>query len=323
MGTHPLRELHLFAGAGGGILAGQLLGHQCVCAVEINHYCQSVLMQRQKDGVLPEFPIWDNVCTFDGNPWRERVDIIAGGFPCQDISDAGTRQGISGTRSGLWSEFARLIGEIRPRYAFIENTAALAHRGLERVLSDLARMGYDARWCCLGADDVGAPHIRKRLWILAYSEKTGRQQLSTKEWQDLSYAHRNGENVPNAYHPWKLQSEGIIQDIGGRPDNIPQENSNSNSARFSQWESQRENYESQQPTAERTDWWITQSSMGLLADGMADSMDGPWNCEPGDVPRVVQGMSKRVAQIQALGNGQVPLCAAVAWLILSDGVMSP
>lgn len=83
-----MNELHLFAGAGGGILCGILLGHSCVCAVEIEPYCRKVLLQRQRDGILPKFPIWDDVRTFDGKPWRGKVDVVCGGFPCQDISCA-------------------------------------------------------------------------------------------------------------------------------------------------------------------------------------------------------------------------------------------
>ena len=162
-----MNELHLFAGAGGGILAGQLLGHRTVCAVEFEPYAQAVLVARQNDGSLPPFPIWDDVRTFDGNPWRGTVDLVAGGFPCQDISAAGKGAGLSGERSGLWSEMARIIGEVRPRYAFIENSPMLVSRGLDRVLSDLAKMGFDAEWCCLSAADCGAWHERDRIWILA------------------------------------------------------------------------------------------------------------------------------------------------------------
>src|SRR5208282_3242190 len=97
--------------------------------------------------------------------------ILCGGFPCQDISNAGKRAGIDGERSGLWSEFARLIGELRPRYAIMENVAALLGRGLERVLGDLASIGYDAEWHCIPASAVGAPHRRDRVWIVAYANR--------------------------------------------------------------------------------------------------------------------------------------------------------
>lgn len=162
-----MRELALFAGAGGGILGGKLLGWRCVCAVEINRYAAAVLAARQNDGTFHPFPIWDDVCTFDGKPWRGRIDVVSGGFPCQDISVAGAGDGIAGARSGLWREFARIVREVRSRYVFVENSPALTFRGLHVVLSDLAQMGYHAAWGVLGADDVGAPHIRKRIWIVA------------------------------------------------------------------------------------------------------------------------------------------------------------
>ncbi len=167
-----LRELALFAGAGGGILGGALLGWRTVCAVEINPYCQRVLLARQRDGMLPDFPIWDDVQTFDGVPWRGLVDVISGGFPCQDISVAGRGTGIDGAKSGMWRHFARIIREVAPRYVFVENSPALVTRGLGRVLGDLAALGYDARWGVLSADAVGAPHGRDRLWIRAVVSDT-------------------------------------------------------------------------------------------------------------------------------------------------------
>jgi len=166
---HKLRTLHLFAGAGGGILADMLLGHLPVCAVEIEPYCQQVLSARQKDGCLPWFPIFADVQAFDGTPWRGLVDIVAGGFPCQDLSCAGKGAGIDGERSGLWGEMRRIISEIRPAYAFVENSPMLTIRGLDRVLGDLAEMGYDAEWGVVSAADCGCVHLRERIWIIAYS----------------------------------------------------------------------------------------------------------------------------------------------------------
>src|SRR5690606_18435614 len=112
-------------------------------------------------GLLAPFPIWDDVRTFDGRPWRGRVDVVSGGFPCQDISSAGKGAGIEGERSGMWREMARIVGEVGPRYVFVENSPMLVSRGLGRVLGDLAALGYDARWGVLGAIDVGAPHRRE------------------------------------------------------------------------------------------------------------------------------------------------------------------
>lgn len=124
-----MNELALFAGAGGGILGGKLLGWKTVCAVEIEEYPRNVLLARQDDGCLPPFPVWDDIRTFDGKPWSGVVDCISGGFPCQDISVCGKGAGIEGERSGLWSEMRRIISEVRPSYVFVENSPALTFRG--------------------------------------------------------------------------------------------------------------------------------------------------------------------------------------------------
>lgn len=168
-----MNELALFAGAGGGILGGKLLGWRTVCAVEWNPYARSVLLARQNDGTLAPFPVWDDIRTFDGRPWRGVVDVVSGGFPCQDISAAGGGAGLDGERSGLWSEMARVIHEVRPRYALVENSPVLTSRGLGRVLGDLAEMGFDAQWGVLGAAHCGAPHLRERIWIVAHANMRG------------------------------------------------------------------------------------------------------------------------------------------------------
>jgi DNA (cytosine-5)-methyltransferase 1 len=158
--------MELFAGAGGGIYGALLLGHTPVCAVEIVAKNRELLLQRQRDGVFPRFPVWDDVRTFEGLPWRGVVDVVSGGFPCTDISAAGKGAGIDGEQSGLWREMARIVREVRPRYVFVENSPMLITRGLGRVLGDLAAIGYDCRWTCLSAADCGAPHERDRIWIL-------------------------------------------------------------------------------------------------------------------------------------------------------------
>ena len=167
-----MNELALFAGAGGGILGGHLLGWRTVCAVELNSYARSVLLARQRDGLLPSFPIWDDVRTFDGKPWRGRVRVVSGGFPCTDISAAGKGAGIDGEASGLWVEMARIIGEVQPEVAVVENSPVLTSRGLDRVLGDLAEMGFDARWGIVGADSCGLPHRRERIWIVAHAQRS-------------------------------------------------------------------------------------------------------------------------------------------------------
>lgn len=154
-------------------MGGKLLGWRTVCAVEINAYCRRVLLARQRDGILDPFPIWDDVRTFDGKPWRGSVDVVSGGFPCQDISTCGKGAGINGAKSGLWREQSRIISEVRPRFVFVENSPALTFRGLGNVLGDLAGMGYDARWGVIGASDAGKCHRRRRIWIVADSDRKG------------------------------------------------------------------------------------------------------------------------------------------------------
>jgi DNA (cytosine-5)-methyltransferase 1 len=187
-----MNELHLFAGAGGGILGGQLLGHRPICAVELEPYAQACLVARQNDGSFPPFPIWDDVRTFDGKPWKGVADVVCGGFPCQDISAAGKGAGLNGERSGLWSEMARIIGEVRPKAAFIENSPMLVTRGLSTVLADLAGMGFDVRWMCLSAADCGAWHERNRIWILASNSEYDwfgwrKQQPKSKQEKNAAY----------------------------------------------------------------------------------------------------------------------------------------
>ena len=166
-----MNELALFSGAGGGILGGTLLGWRTVCTVELDPFCRWVLVRRQNEGILPSFPIWDDVRTFDGRPWRGTVDVVSGGFPCQGISKAGKGSGLADARSGLWSEMARIIGEVRPRYVFVENAPMLTLRGLDRVLGDLSEMGFDAEWGVVGAHHVAAPHERERLYLLAHADR--------------------------------------------------------------------------------------------------------------------------------------------------------
>lgn len=134
-------------------------GLQCSWQVEIDENCQRILKKH-----WPEVPKHGDIRTFEPTP----VDVVCGGFPCQDISNAGKCEGIDGQRSGLWSEYVRIIRTIRPRFVVVENVAALLVRGLDRVLRDLAACGYDAEWSVLSACQWGYPHARERLFCVAY-----------------------------------------------------------------------------------------------------------------------------------------------------------
>jgi len=236
-----LRELALFAGAGGGLLASRLLGWSTVCAVELESYPRQVLLQRQLDGHLERFPIWDDVCTFDGNPWRGAVDIVTGGFPCQDISSAGTGKGLTGESSGLVWEMLRIVGEVQPRFVFAENSPFLRTHGLGSIVCALDAMGYDVAWCVLGAWQVGAPHRRNRLWLLAHTNSQKVRQQSRR---------RKGSSRKAATQPC-IDSRAV--------------------------------------------WRQAQPSLHRVDDGVA----------------------RRVDQIKAIGNGQVPQVAALAFQMLT------
>lgn len=162
-----MNSLHLFAGIGGGILADKILGHRIVGAVEIESYCRAVLKQRQEEGLLEPFPLFDDIRTFNGDEITERVDLICGGFPCQDISTAGKGKGVvKGEKSSLFFELVRVCRNIRPAYIFLENSPAITGRGLGACLNEIAKIGYDAEWFTLSAGDCGAPHLRNRWWAV-------------------------------------------------------------------------------------------------------------------------------------------------------------
>ena len=264
-----MNELALFAGAGGGILGGHLLGWRTVAAVEIEDYPRRVLLQRQADGLLPRFPIWDDIRTFDGKPWAGKVDVVSGGFPCQDISAAGKGDGLDGERSGMWREMARVVGEIRPEFVFVENSPMLTTRGGVRVIGDLTEMGYDCKWTVMGAADVGANHQRDRMWILANSKRSrleGHRQVRKQEITRTrsSGALANTKDEGNVWRKWLME--------------------------FAE-----EKYDHRR--------------------GQIDGRGQWWEVEP-RVDRVDHGIPVRVDRLKAIGNAQVPLCAATAWRIL-------
>ena len=278
-----LRELALFAGAGGGILGGHLLGWRTVCAVEWEPYPACVLAARQNDGILPTFPIWDDVQTFDGKPWRGIVDVVSGGFPCQDISSAGKGAGIEGSRSSMWKHMARIIGEVRPHYAFVENSPLLVGRGAAMVIGDLAEMGYDSQWCVVSASDCGAPHQRDRFWLVAYPDLSQCKRGSIpsrvyEEYPDPSSRSCNGDASQKLADTTNERQPGSGQSwFGSDP---------------------------------------AEAREGETDHAFAERVGHIWGIES-PVGRVADGVAARVDRLKAIGNGQVPIVAATAWRILN------
>jgi DNA (cytosine-5)-methyltransferase 1 len=173
-----MNELALFAGAGGGILGGKLLGWKTVCYVERDKYCIEALKARIKDGAISDAPIWDDVKTFDGRPWAGAVDIISAGFPCQPFSVSGKMRAGLDNRN-MWPETVRIIAEVRPQWCLLENVPGLlsgSHGYFSQILRSLAELGFAARWACIPAAAVGAHHHRNRLWIVAYAASRNEHQ---------------------------------------------------------------------------------------------------------------------------------------------------
>ena len=222
-----MRVLDLFSGIGGFSLGLERAGMQTVAFCEIEPYPRAVLRKH-----WPNVPCYDDIRTLTAD--RLRADgivpnVICGGFPCQDISVAGGGAGINkDTRSGLWAEYARLIGEIRPQYVIVENVAALLGRGLDRVLGDLAQIGYDAEWHCIPASAVGAPHRRDRVWIVAYPsgarlegqwnvsgriEQELRDACDNRGWLPEPNVGRVANGVSNRSHRLKCLGNAVIPQI--------------------------------------------------------------------------------------------------------------
>lgn len=169
-----MNGLDLFSGIGGNTI-GLRDYINTIAYCEADRHAQSVLLSRMAEGLVEPAPIWDDIQTLKGNQLDKQIDIIIGGFPCQDISIAGNGTGLEGKRSGLFYEVCRLVKEINPTFVFLENVPAIRTRGLREVIREFTNLGYGCRWTCVSAAEVGAPHLRKRWFLLAYSNKQGLQ----------------------------------------------------------------------------------------------------------------------------------------------------
>jgi len=236
---------------------------------------------------------------------EELLMLFRADFPVKTYPLQGGGKGIEGERSGMWREMARIIGEVRPQYAFIENSPMLTTRGLERVLADLAKMGFDARWGVLGANDVGAPHKRERIWILAYPQHGGHcnsvKRVDDKEIgiQKKTRKKWGGRGLP-------VRAGGMERD--GKSDRLydgRETFSNTNNKGLQGRKNSRGNEEN----------WA--QSNDKQSAGCSRKSGRGWEIEP-DVGRVANGVAARMDRIKALGNGQVSQVAAFAWEILSQ-----
>lgn len=285
-----LNGLDLFSGIG-GITYALKEWVIPVAYCENERYAIGVLLSRMQKGELPFAPIWDDVRTLKGARFRGLVDILYGGFPCQDISVAGTGKGLGGERSGLFFEILRLIDEIRPTLIFLENVPAIRTRGADKVIGELAGLRYDARWITLSAAEIGANHKRERWWLLAH---TMRGQQWRKEWESKveAYALANSENI-----------RGI------------KESDNKSVIGTGKTMADAQGVGCQQGAADnRTDEEkVGGSGVDFCGNGESDS--AWWAIEP-DVGRVAYGIPNRVDRIKCLGNAVVPGQAKEAFMRL-------
>lgn len=193
--SEQINELALFSGIA-GLSHGLHMADErirAVCHVEIDRYAAAVLMSRMRSGDIPFAPIWDDVRSFDGKSWCGVVDIISGGFPCQDVSAAGARRGLQGEMSGLWIELRRIIGEVLPSFVFVENSPELIRRYGNEFFASMAGLGYDSEWGIVSASMAGFNHIRERSYIISYPNSLGFQHLGRVCERLSTYEKKNTE----------------------------------------------------------------------------------------------------------------------------------
>ena len=275
-----MKVLDLFSGIGGFSLGLERAGMKTVAFCEIDKFCRKVLAHH-----WPSIPIYEDIKLLTARRLNDdgiNVDLICGGFPCQDISTAGKGEGLKGERSGLWREYARLIGEIRPRYVIVENVAALLFRGLSDVLGDLASLGYDAEWHCIPASYIGAPHRRDRIWIIAY-RNSDNQSESIISFDDE--ASRMQGNAPNSDSE-RLQRGEEAGDDGKN------------------WAQPRNQFIAGCRGVSRSAW-ETEPNVGRVADGVPARMDRLKSLGNAVVPQIPEILGKAIIS-HALRNAPRP-----------------
>jgi len=312
----------LFSGVGGlelGVEAAS--GARVLWQVEKDAWCREVLAKHWPDAVQ-----YDDVCTVNGLP---RVDIICGGFPCQDVSLAGKRAGFSGERSSLWREYRRVIADVGPPFVFVENVPGLLTaddgHAFGEVLGDLAALGFDATWDVFRASDVGAPHRRERVFLLAYRDGAAlRDAAGAEPWRASPLA--------DADRVRQRQPEGRIADLGRRAGDgdagVGVDQVDPNGQRGAERDrgaiAAGAEHAGPRSRSGRQRVGGTLARVGLPADGLPRRLgDHQWPAGRGEAqhegerPRTASGVPMRAAQLKAYGNAVVPQCSALAWRVLS------
>lgn len=272
-----MKVLDLFSGIGGFSLGLERAGMETIAFCEFEPHAQAILKKH-----WPEVPIFDDVRTLDGTQFRGTVDVVCGGFPCQDLSNAGKKAGIEGSRSSLYREMLRIISECLPRYAIFENVSALitgdSGRWFAQFLYDLASVGYDAEWHCISASAVGAHHHRDRVWVIAYPNNDGQTASEVRQGiQERNGSHQKGAQP--ASESKGLCSSGVLADTSGE----------------------------RQPRQGQFEQSIGSETEADRKASIFESMriGGVWEPEP-CVGRVAHGVPDRMDRLARLGNAVVP-----------------
>ena len=317
-----MNELSLFSGAGGGLLASRwLLGHRIVGYVEKEWYRAKSIHARIEDGLLDDAPIRGDIRYFDGTTLRGAVDVISAGFPCTPFSVAGKNLGGDDERNE-WPSTLRVIRQVRPRFVFLENSPnLLVHSYFGTILGDLAEAGFDAEWTVLSAADCGANHIRKRLWVLAYSEPVnacrvhkGSNEALGEDLGRPSTRPRGKRTAATGALPYAERSllrlqPGRREADGPCAAELGDDGEEGNVA------------DADERDGHRGSGDLQVGRVRIEKDGSKDvpARGAQWSVEP-DVGRVAHGVASRVDRLAALGDGQVPLVAALAFRLLMSRI---
>jgi DNA (cytosine-5)-methyltransferase 1 len=296
--SRSIAGLALCAGAGGLELGLKLaLGerYRTVGYVERDAYAAAVLVARMDETALDRAPVWDDLSTFRGGAWRRRVDIISAGFPCQPASHAGRRQGRHDKR-WLWPDIARTVADVEPRYVFIENVIGLltvnGGGAFRQVVGTLASLGFDAEWDVFSAANVGAPHLRKRLFLLAHRHGRGLRINGASAFREFVRGYDTDGGQPGMGHPESERLEGRLDGLGAR-ERFP----------FPPG-----------PGATGDAWAAILAERPDLAPAIEPGLRGVVDGPAGGVGR--RWPIARADQLRVLGNGVIPLVAAVAFMTL-------
>ena len=307
-----MNGLDLFSGIGGISIA--LRDYVNVCAYcEIDRYCQAVLLSRMYDGKIPRAAIWDDIKTLEGRNLPS-IDIIYGGFPCQDISCAGLGKGLSGERSGLFYHLIRLCSEIKPRFIFLENVPAITTRGGTEVVREIAALGYDCKWCVISAASLGAPHKRERWFLLAHANCcSSRGKLRNVSSQD--------EKI--------IESEEHRQKKASKSSDGCKNDANSSSERLQGFRERASCTEKEKPVPSCISENVTHTESNRMrkigeaereqkrqSEPLVQSLSSYWSETQPPLCGVDDGFPYRAQRIKCMGNAVVPDQAKEAFKIL-------